>query len=84
MADHIWYQIPAFWYRLNMAMTLRLSPEQDRILEQIAHEDGVSKHQATLNLIEEAAVRRGRRARIDAIMDDVLDRDAELLRRLAQ
>ncbi len=67
-----------------MAMTLRLSPEQDRILEQIAREDGVSKHQATLNLIEEAAVRRGRRARIDAIMDDVLDRDAELLRRLAQ
>ncbi|HHV20690.1 MAG TPA: ribbon-helix-helix protein, CopG family [Propionibacterium sp.] len=66
-----------------MAMTLRLTPEQDAKLTELARSQGVSKQQAVLRLIDDATERAVRRREIDTIMDDVLDRDAELLDRLA-
>lgn len=67
-----------------MAMTLRLSAEQDAKLAALAQAQGVSKQQAILRLIDAASERALRRREIDTIMDDVLTRDAELLDRLAQ
>jgi len=64
-------------------MTLRLTPEQDAKLTELARSQGVSKQQAVLRLIDDATERAVRRREIDTIMDDVLDRDAELLDRLA-
>jgi predicted transcriptional regulator len=71
-------------YHLGMAMTLRLSAEQDAKLAELARAQGVSKQQAVLRLIDAATERTVRRREIDTIMDDVLTRDAELLDRLAQ
>lgn len=65
-------------------MTLRLSDDHDAKLTELARQQGISKQQAVLRLIDAAAERDARRVRIDAIMDDVLERDAELLHRLAQ
>ena len=67
-----------------MAMTLRLSDEQDANLTELARTQGISKQQMVLRLIDAAAERNLRRTEVDRIMDDVLERDAELLDRLSQ
>lgn len=66
-----------------MAMTLRLTPEQDARLEAIAESLGVSKHQAVIDLIETVDLSAQRRIKLDAIFDKVMQRDAELMERLA-
>lgn len=43
-----------------MAMTLRLTSEQDRMLEDLAREDGVSKQEAVVRAIEQTAAQRSR------------------------
>jgi predicted DNA-binding protein len=66
-----------------MAMTLRLTEEQDARLEVIAKTLGMSKQQAVIAVIEqfdEAAIRR---TKIDEIYQKVMKRDAELMERLA-
>lgn len=65
-------------------MTLRLSDEQDANLTELARTQGISKQQMVLRLIDAAAERNLRRTEVDRIMDDVLERDAELLDRLSQ
>ncbi|MDO5629977.1 MAG: CopG family transcriptional regulator [Mobilicoccus sp.] len=67
-----------------MAMTLRLTEEQDARLTALAQAQGLSKHATLLRLIDTASERAARQQWIDRNMDDVLERDAELLRRLAQ
>ncbi len=65
-------------------MTLRLSDAQDAALTALADKQGISKQQAVLRLIDAAAERDRRRTEVDDVMDDVLEQDAELLRRLSQ
>ncbi len=67
-----------------MAMTLRLSSEQDERLTHLAASQGVSKQQAVLRLIDDATLRASREERLRAIVDRVKARDGELLDRLAQ
>lgn len=66
-----------------MAMTLRLTDEQDAKLTELATIQGISTQQAVIRLIDTASLRAERRREVDLIMDDVLTRDAELLDRLA-
>lgn len=66
-----------------MAMTLRLTPEQDLAIESIAARLGCSKHQAVLTAIESFDAKLHRKKQLDQIMDIVLVRDKELLDRLA-
>lgn len=66
-----------------MAMTLRLTPEQDARLESIAAALGVSKQQAVIDLIENVDLSANRRVRLDSIFDKVMARDADLMERLA-
>lgn len=64
-----------------MAMTLRLSDEDDKLLQELAEATGVSKHEAVVRSIREAASTRrheeGMReasAKARARWADVLDR----------
>jgi hypothetical protein len=66
-----------------MAMTLRLTEEQDARLETVAKTLGMSKQQAVIALIEQFDEAASRRTRIDEIYQKVMTRDAELMERLA-
>lgn len=65
-----------------MAMTLRLSPEDERALAALADAEGVSKHEATVRAIREAAARRGHEDRVRELSARGRDRYADLLERL--
>jgi predicted transcriptional regulator len=66
-----------------MAMTLRLTEEQDARLDAIAKTLGMSKQQAVIAVIEQFDEAASRRTKIDEIYQKVMKRDAELLERLA-
>ncbi|WP_370944513.1 CopG family transcriptional regulator [Amycolatopsis sp. cg5] len=67
-----------------MAMTLRLNEEQERALAMLAEVQGVSKHEAIVRAISEAAARSVRDDRVRALSQDGRSRYASLLDRLAQ
>ena len=67
-----------------MAMTLRLTPEDERALTLLAEAQGVSKQEATVRAIHEAAARRLRRDQVSALSASARDRYADLLDRLGQ
>ena len=67
-----------------MAMTLRLSPEDERALTLLAEAEGVSKQEATVRAIHEAAARRLRRDKVTALSAAARNRYADLLDRLGQ
>ncbi|WP_158849097.1 CopG family transcriptional regulator [Saccharothrix deserti] len=67
-----------------MAMTLRLSDEQERALALLAEADGVSKHEAVVRAIADAAARRVREDRVRALSLEGRERYASLLDRLAR
>ncbi len=66
-----------------MAMTLRLTPEQDARPEALAKALGVPKQQAVIELIDNAEISSSRRNKLDGVFDKVMSRDAELMQRLA-
>ena len=68
----------------GVAMTLRLTEELERALALLAEADGVSKHEAAVRAIAEAAARRVRADRVGALSREGRDRYAGLLDRLAQ
>ena len=72
------------WYHLDMAMTLRLTPEDEQALALLAETDGVSKQEATARAIREAASRRVRRDKIAALSAQARERYADLLDRLGK
>lgn len=67
-----------------MAMTLRLTDEQDRALTLLAEVQGVSKQEATARAITEAAARHIRVERVSELSAAGRERYAALLDRLAQ
>jgi predicted DNA binding CopG/RHH family protein len=70
------------WYHLEMAMNLRLTPEQTAALKKAAAEDGISMQEAALKAIDNYTSRR-RQLLLGAI-EKIRTEDAELLRRLAK
>jgi predicted transcriptional regulator len=66
-----------------MAMTLRLTAEQDAKLDALADELRLSKQQVVTQAIEELAERQLQSEVAKRAFDRVLERDAELLRLLA-
>ena len=66
-----------------MAMTLRLTDEQDRVLAGIAEQLGCSKQEAVISAIEAFDAKTHRKKQMKEIFDLVLVRDKELLDRLA-
>ncbi|MDO5535168.1 MAG: CopG family transcriptional regulator [Propionibacteriaceae bacterium] len=67
-----------------MAMTLRLNPDDERALALLAEADGVSRQEATVRAIHEAASRRVRADRVQELSAKARDRYADLLDRLGQ
>lgn len=67
-----------------MAMTLRLTPEDEQALTLLAEAQGVSKQEATARAIREAAARRLRRDKLTTLSATARDRYADLLDRLGQ
>lgn len=65
-----------------MAMTLRLSTEQDAALTQIAEQLHISKQQAVTMAVEKFIEQNDQQAIVRRAFDLVKERDAELLRRL--
>ena len=67
-----------------MAMTLRLSEEDERLLTLLAEEDGVSRQEATIRAIHEVAARRGHERRVKEASARIRARYAEVLERLGR
>lgn len=67
-----------------MAMTLRLTPDDERALTLLAEAEGVSKQEATVRAIHEAAARRVRSDKVATLSAAARDRYADLLDRLGR
>ena len=67
-----------------MAMTLRLSPEDERLLAALAESEGVSRHEAALRAIREAAARHGHEAKVAELSARARVRYADVLDRLGR
>ncbi|GAA3879765.1 CopG family transcriptional regulator [Tessaracoccus defluvii] len=67
-----------------MAMTLRLDPEDERALALLAEAEGVSKQEATVRAIREAAARRVREDKIRDLSATARARYSDLLDRLGR
>lgn len=67
-----------------MAMTLRLTEEQERALALLAEADGVSKQEAIVRAITEAAARRVHDTRVRELSAAARERYADLLDRLGR
>ena len=65
-------------------MTLRLTPEDEQALTQLAEAQGVSKQEATVRAIHEAASRRLRRDKVAVLSAAARERYADLLDRLGR
>ena len=67
-----------------MAMTLRLSEEDERLLTLLAEEDGISRQEATIRAIHEVAARRGHERRVKEASARIRNRYADVLERLGR
>lgn len=65
-------------------MTLRLSDEQDSALDALARADGVSKQEAAVRAITEAAARRVHEETVRELSLTARTRYADLLERLGR
>lgn len=65
-------------------MTLRLTPEDEQALVLLAEAEGVSKQEATVRAIREAASRRLHSDKVAALSSSARTRYADLLDRLGQ
>lgn len=67
-----------------MAMTLRLTPEDERVLAQLAADDGISRQEASIRAIHEVATRRGHEVKVKDASRRARARYADVLDRLGQ
>ena len=67
-----------------MAMTLRLTDEQDRILTELAEAEGVSKQDAVVRAITDRASRQSKDAQVRRLARQAIQDYGPLLDRLAQ
>ena len=76
------------WYHCGtmdaMAMNLRLTDEQDQILQELADAQHISKHEAVLRAIESHAERVRVSREVEEYADYALERYEQLLDRLAR
>lgn len=67
-----------------MAMTLRLSAEDEAVLTALAAEEGISRQEFLVRMIHEVAARRGRSQAVRELSATARARYADLLDRLGQ
>jgi len=69
-------------FHLRMAMNLPLTHEEQRLLDALAAESGLSKAEVMRRALVEKAVRDGQRVQVEESLDWALHRYDDLLRRL--
>ena len=67
-----------------MAMTLRLTDEDERALAALAAAQGISKQEATVRAIRDAAARRIHEDRVSELSAQARERYADVLDRLGR
>ncbi|HRV68208.1 MAG TPA: CopG family transcriptional regulator [Marmoricola sp.] len=67
-----------------MAMTLRLGPDDEHALSLLAEAEGVSKQEATVRAIREAAARHVHEGKVRQHSEAARNRYGDLLDRLGQ
>ncbi len=67
-----------------MAMTLRLTPDDEEALALLAETQNVSKQEATVRAIRDAAARHVRQSRVRELSEQGRERYADLLDRLGR
>jgi hypothetical protein len=76
------------WYHLDiiahMAMTLRLTKDEQEALRERAEAEGISMQEAARRAVREFVVRGQHRDRVGAAAALVMDRHADALRRLGE
>lgn len=70
------------WYHDAMAMNLRLSDEEQALLDAMAEQSGLSKAEVLRRAIVEKALRDGNRSQVEESLTWALTRYEDLLRRL--
>ena len=75
------------WYQLDtirvMAMTLRLTAEDEAILTRLAEQLGMSKQKALLEAMRMVERESQKKRRVSEALEFVLTHDKELMKRLA-
>jgi hypothetical protein len=66
-----------------MAMTLRLTPDEEIILERLARQLGTSKQKALIEAMKLVEQQSAKERRLEEAMQFVLTHDKELMQRLA-
>ena len=69
---------------MGMAMTLRLTPEDERMLAQLAADEGISRQEATIRAIHEIAAQHGHERTVAEASRRARARYADVLDRLGQ
>ncbi|MGA8047397.1 MAG: CopG family transcriptional regulator [Dermatophilaceae bacterium] len=67
-----------------MAMTLRLTDEDEQALALLAQSQGISKQEATVRAIRDAAARRGHEDKVRELSAQARTRYADVLERLGR
>ena len=67
-----------------MAMTLRLTDEDERALAALAAAQGISKQEATVRAIRDAAARGSHEAKVSELSAQARERYADVLDRLGR
>ncbi|WP_244931790.1 CopG family transcriptional regulator [Nocardioides sp. W7] len=65
-------------------MTLRTDEELDRVLTELAELEGLSRQEVVRRAVLEKYERDGRRARVDAVSNEMLERWGDVLDRLGK
>ena len=72
------------WYHVRVAMTLRLTDEDEQALALLAEAQGISKQEATVRAIRDAAARRVHEDRVRGLSAAARARYADVLERLGR
>lgn len=67
-----------------MAMTLRTDEELDRVLTELAEMENLSRQEVIRRAVLEKYERDGRRTRVDAISNEMVERWGDVLDRLGK
>jgi hypothetical protein len=67
-----------------MAMTLRLKPEDQAVLDALIEEEGLSGNEVVRRAILERAARHGHRAQVRALWSEIDEEYGELFERLGR